>query len=381
MAFIKIPGWPIGYPPMGTGSFASFNGLNPVDASGEKSGWIIQCPKDGVLNRVGFRLSTVAQAPVNGLTVSFQDVGASGVPDGTQDQTRLVPQGDIVSNTFVTTGLITSDGTDTGAKRTVTQGELLAIVVEFASFATGDNIIVSFSCTGPFENRTQLGGFPYAVTFTTSWAKDITTGMMNIALQYDDGTWEPITACIPAETAFSTAFNSSSSPDERGMKFIVPVAMRAVGVWCGCNIAGTTSTYKFHLYDSNDVELASATLDPDVNRTTGASTAVQLYFNGVADSVELVQGATYRVTLEATGAGNLTIHGWIPDSSAFASATPWGEDAVMTTRTNGGAWTDETNGTYLGIGLLIDAIDPVKAAARAPGMLQNLAPFMRSFLR
>jgi hypothetical protein len=176
---------------------------------------------------------------------------------------------------------------------------------------------------------------------------------------------------------------STSNPDERGMSFICPVAMRAVGFSIHGYFQLGSSTAKLHLYDSANVELASATVaDPDSFAGLNASGVVSFPFDAVADSVEMATGGTYKVTIEATGAGQVALHGYVPDSSAFTSAMPWGEDASAISRQNTtGAFTVASDGTQYAIGLLIDAIDPVKASLFGRGMLQGLPPFMRSFLR
>ncbi|MGH9970828.1 MAG: hypothetical protein ACREBG_23970 [Pyrinomonadaceae bacterium] len=361
MAFIDIPGWPISYPPVGSSNANSaFAAGLRIDAATEKVAFILRAPRAGNLNRVGFRFATVTQAPANGLTVSLQTVDATnGDPDGTQDQTRLVASGSIVSNTWVTTGLITSDGTDTGTKRTVTQGEVFAVVIEFASFSAGDNVDVTPRLTGPWEDFGR--GSIYADFFTVSWAHQTTTSNLNIAVQYDDGVWAPLYYCVPAATTLVENFSNATNPDERGMKFTCPVAMRAVGFIFHGTAAATNGTGTLHLWDVNDVELARASLDPDIV-SVAANTGPKFYpFDAVASAVELETDQVYRVTLKATGTSNVTVNGYIPSTSAFQSASPWGENAVRTTRNNAaGAWTDSVNGSVLAIGLLIDAIDPIK---------------------
>jgi len=379
VAFIKIPGWPIEYPSgMKVGnSTASVNSVL-IDAAAEKVAWIIQCPKDGTLNRVAFGFGTVGQAPVNGLTVSFQDVNASGDADGTQDQTRAVAQGSVVSNTLLTTGLITSTGADGGVKRVVTQGELLAFVVEFASFAAGDSVNILGTSGAVLSVNSQQ--FPYNELFTASWTR--AAGLPDIALQYSDNIWEPIHGASPASAVVNTAFSSATNPDENGMQFVCPVALRAVGFAGVFRANGTTSSYQLTLYDSSNTVLATTVLDPDVIRSAATGGSASWYFNGVADSVELVAGATYKVTLTATGAGNVNIYGFVPGNATFASATPWGEDAQAISRQDGsGAFTVDSTGIFYALGLLIDAIDPVKGVRFGRGILRGLPPFMRSFLR
>jgi hypothetical protein len=294
--------------------------------------------------------------------VSFQGVDANGNPDGTPDQTRLVETGSIAANSWVTTGLITSDGTDTGVKRTVTQGELLAIVVEFASFVLNDSLQIRANALAAWSTVSLS---IYRLHNTASTWGTRAGQVLNIALQYDDNVWEPMPYCIPAETAFSTTYTSATNPNVRGVKFVCPIAMRTIGVAAqGLFNTAATSTGIFHLYDSDDVELASVTVDPDTLVAVGNGFRT-FYWDAVADSVELVAGETYRVVLEATGAGALAVNGYVPDSTALSSACPWGADASMTTRKDTGSWTDATDGTFLAMALLVDGIDVSSGSSTA----------------
>lgn len=362
MAFANIPGWPLPFPG-GIDLQVSFAAYadSLIDAATEKVAFIIQCPQDGVLNRVGFRFGTVTQAPANGLTVSFQTVGADGNPDGTQDQTRLVASGSIVSNSWVTTGLITSDGTDTGTKRTVTQGEPLAIVIEYASFLAGDSLNVTTGYTGVFAANNTTA-FPYTALFTAAWVRSLR--QLNLGLQYDDGSWVPIWGALPSESLINTLFTSASNPDELGMQFVCPFAMRVVGFSGTFRAAATTSTYRMSLYDSSNTLLAATIMDPDIAGATNQH-LWSVYFNDTADSVELTKGATYRVTAAATGAGSIVASGYIPDSTDFMSAMPWGADGVAISRQNlTGDFTAATDGRQYALGLLVNGVQAGAPRAR-----------------
>ncbi|MGH7262021.1 MAG: hypothetical protein ACREI9_15360, partial [Nitrospiraceae bacterium] len=77
MAFIDIPGWPINYPPLlGDGSNAGIGTTVTLNAATEKCAFVFPAPKDGTINRGAFRFGTIIQNPINGLTVSLQDLDA-----------------------------------------------------------------------------------------------------------------------------------------------------------------------------------------------------------------------------------------------------------------------------------------------------------------
>ena len=115
MANVFIPGMELHWPGWFGGSGVPNNIL---DAAGEMCGHTGRITYAGVINKIHFRLGPVAQASVNGLKVSFQgrqDVGNYAVPDETPTHFRVVPQADLIQNSVVATGLMTDDGTDTGA--------------------------------------------------------------------------------------------------------------------------------------------------------------------------------------------------------------------------------------------------------------------------
>ncbi|MGH9971508.1 MAG: hypothetical protein ACREBG_27440 [Pyrinomonadaceae bacterium] len=356
MAFIDIPGWPIAFPG-GVEVGSSFAGFSPllIDATAEKVAFVFQCPKTGTLDVVGFLLGSVTQAPANGLTVSFQDVDpATGRPDGVKDQFRLVSSG-IASSAWITTGLLTSDGTDSGTKRTVTKGEILAVVIEFASFLAGDSMSINAGDSSVFD--IGAGQFPFSALFTASWATSGRT--LNLALQYSTGIWERIIGATPASGVANPAFTSATNPNEVGMEFICPVAVRAVGFTGMFRPNGTTSTYRLTLYDSANTALATTIIDPDIIRIAGGVGLARFQFNGGVTEVEMETGGVYKVALLATGAGNVNVYGFTVNDAAHKSATPWGASASAIQRQGSGAFT-KVSTTYYALGLLIDAIDPIK---------------------
>lgn len=355
MAFADISGIPLLYPGAllaGNNSWGTFNALT-MDAEGEMVAFRFPAPKSGTINRVGFRFGTVTQAPTEGLTVSFQAGDGTGLPDGTPTHSRLVEAGSIVANTWVSTGLITDDGTDTGSKKTVTRGESLYAVIEFAAFALSDALQIAHQHNAFYSHlRTSV----YALLFTSSWAKQAGPVGLVFAVEYEDDGWVPIAGCVPTESNSSIAMSSASNPNERGMKFTLPGGLRVNGFIVHKTAAGTTGTFQLFLYDGSDNVLASTNdQDPDEFSAAGNAGFGWYPFENVAQ-VELNANTTYRVAIKATGAGNIALNGVQPDAFEHRSAMPWGTDAVQTVR-GGGAWTDDsTTGIQYFIGLTIDGI-------------------------
>lgn len=163
--------------PVVTTASLSQNSLT-IDLAGERVACVFRAQRSGTIDKFEFDIVTLTTAEA--LRVSLQDVSlTNGDPDGTQDQFRDIATGSVVAGWNVP-GLITSDGTDTGVKRTVTTGDLLALVVEFVT--TGGNLTIATT-----NQSFGLGNDTYLDHFTASWAKN-TSSSCGFALKYDDGT-------------------------------------------------------------------------------------------------------------------------------------------------------------------------------------------------
>lgn len=374
MAFIDVPGYPMSFPTAGAGSFPSGQ-FHTIDADGEKVAFILQVPKTGNLKRAWFSCDTVAQAPTNGLKVSFQDVDTSAnprAPDGTVDQYRNVPSGDIATDTGVITGIMSSDGTDTGSLRAVTQGDFVCVVIEFESWATGDDVDICDYSIGPYTWSSSLLGFPGSRIYTGgSWGVAVQSqGNLNIGLQYDDDVWYPIFGCIPRNGNVNTTYSigSATTPDELGVKFTCPFPMRVIGCWYAGYAGGATGGWDVILYDSDSNSLASVNMRQELWNNSGRRASAWIFDD--TTGVELSTNAVYRLVCKAVGFVTGSLYG-LDVVSGLESAAPWGENGQLTYRTDGGSWTDESSwdalgGTQVGVpglGLIVDAIDPVKGVS------------------
>ena len=337
---ITIPGgfW---YPPhfvSGTGLILQTTTLN---AAAEKVAAVFRVPRSGVLNRCEFKLGTVGNNPDNGLRVSFQNLDASGNPDGTQDQFRTLA-GPFASNSWNVPGLMTSDGTDTGTKRTVTAGDRIAFVIEFESFVAGDSVQVDRLVTTSVQpGLSEL----YTDEFVTgAWVKrtaGLDAGMISIALEYETGGYENIHhECYPALTVSARTFNNASTPDEAGVRFQVPVTCVCDGAWTKTDQGGT-GDLDVVLYDNADTVIASATVDASAT-ATGVTTLDVRWA-----PVTLSANTTYRLTVRPSSGGAVSHYEMTVSTNALLAAAPAGVQWYRTTRTDAGAWTDTT--TALGV--------------------------------
>lgn len=324
-----------------------------LNASGDRIGFIIQVPKAGTLDWFEWRAGAVGNNPDNGMRLSFQTVDVTtGFPDTASDQFRDIP-GPFSANTWQTPGLMTSDGTDIGVKRTVTQGEFIACVVDFGSFVVSDSIGISVRSLALADSLTNIGSY-VADASTGTYAKSTSVTPI-LALKYSDGTYAYFPGVLPILATNTNAFNSGSMPDERALRFKIPVKCRAIGAWLTLDVDGTVDII---LYDNASNVLASISLDPDIRGTT-ASTHITVFFT---TSVTLEAATVYRLAIKPTSVTNVTNSEFTVNAAGLMAATEGGAELYGSSRTDAGAWTDSTTTRPI-MGILIDGIDVATATS------------------
>lgn len=314
------------YPP-GWGGAPAFQAV-AVDASGEKAATVFQAPATGTLDKFEFRLGSVSSAQA--LKVSFQNVSlADGNPDGTVDEFRVIASGSVTANTWIAPGLMTSDGTDGGTKRSVTRGDLIACVVEFDS--TVGNINVSTLALGQ-----SLQGVNYVELFASAaWTK-INSHQPVLAIKYDTGVYHFIAPdVLPISALNNVTYNTGSASDERGLIFSVPWPCTVDGAWTLIDLDGDTDLV---LYDSGGTALQTLSLDKDVRQITSAKNN----YHRFPASVNLTAGATYRLVAKPTTATSIILTDYDVPGVAYMNACSGGSNFHYTERADGGTWTQTT---------------------------------------
>lgn len=327
----EIPGggvW-IGKMPQHSAGAPGASTMFAMDTSGEKQGVVIRIPKTGTLDKFEFMMSTLTNLPDNGIRLSFQDVDATGFPDGTQDQYRDIASGSLAANTWTAPGLMTHDGTDGGNKRSVTEGDVLACVFEFVSFVASDSITIASITTS-----TGRDNFAYTVNYTgAAWNKgSFATLQLRIALKYDDGTYVFLSPEILPIVGFaSTTFASNSTPDEYALRFQVPFDCEVSGVEIRMSPG---AAFDLVLYDSGGSTLFTQTIDNDQSITGAGSYAFAF------PTTSLTANSTYRLAVRPSTVVGVTFYNFTVSSNAYLQSVPGGIEFYQSTRTNAGAWTD-----------------------------------------
>lgn len=309
-------------------NFPTNNSNNLLDASGEKLGAVFRVPKTGTLAKVRFRTATVTTGDT--MKVSFQDVDmATGNPDETADQYRTVSVASSDDNTWITTGLITTDGTDGGGKRSVTRGDLLAIVIEFDSYVSGNMNILNSALPVDYGNgcytTLKTGG---------SWVK--TTGTAGcFELEYDDGTFAYTDTLLPGFNNSGTVA-SNTSPDEVALYFRFPVGVTIGGAFVIIDLDAACDVV---LYDTDGTTaLATVSLDSDVRAGTTVNGTLVVF----PSEIDLTANSYYYLAIKPTTTSAVGYRYFDVRASGSMDMFDLGQNAYWAQRTDAGVWSGTT---------------------------------------
>ena len=324
------------------GAAGSYSGL-AMTLSTDKVAVIFRAPKAGDLEWFEFMLGTVTQAPASGLRCSFQTVDpTNGDPDGTVDQFANITAG-IASNAWMTPpNRISSDGTGTGTRRTVTKGELVAAVVDWVSFGAGDSLnINTLTGVGP-----TVVGSPYVDRNTaTAWTRSSNYAVF--ALKYSDGTYAYVGAsCWPiAAVHTSITLNTGTTPDEVGNKITHAFPVRIVGARVMANTGAAGRDFDIVLYGADGTTpKTNGTISVDAD-TTRIATSIHVGEYFFPADHDLTANEVVYLTFKPTTAGNTTAYeiliGGAP-TVAMMDSLPEGQTCFKITKVDNGAPSEVT---------------------------------------
>ena len=316
-----------------TGAAGEFSIL--LDATGEKAGYIFRAPRTGTIDRLGFRTKVVTTAQT--LRVGLEGVDATtGFPNGTQYGGSVVgTQAAPATDTFYEVTL--------GTGAAVTLGDYVAIVIQFDA-TVGNLNLCGYDYMGGAGNL----HVPYGTHFTAAWAK--LNPIPAASVRYNDATYAGI-GLLPFRVPLNTTFNSGSTPDEIGNIFTLPGPMRCVGVNFWADLDQPTDIV-LYAGDGSTV-LTSLSFDPDIR--LGIVTGE---FFGYWPSVLLAKDTSYRLIYKpTTTTPSILVRSVSVVAAGMLDMCPGGTVWHKTSRTNAGAWTQDTLTRMLGLNLIIDQMD------------------------
>jgi hypothetical protein len=309
-----------------------------IDASGERVAVVFQVPKSGNIDRAVFSTGTVTAADTIRMRLETVDL-TNGDPTGTL-------YGSSTAGTQAAPASDTTYEVTFGTAATATAGDIVALVVDFNSFTSG-NLQIRHIGAGAGGS---VSGLPYVDHFTTAWSKSQTTTPM-CAIRYDDGTYEYIGA-IGTQQMVATTVGTGSTPDELGNLFTLPFTARASGFRVALDLDGDTDII---LYDGSDNVLMSASVDKETRGFANFS-----YFELLKPSsawVTLSANTNYRLVAKPTTATAIGMRELVVASSGMRSQLPGGSTMQKTSRSDAGAWTDVDTRQVFGLSILFSGFD------------------------
>ncbi|MFQ5804771.1 MAG: hypothetical protein ACE5JQ_17920, partial [Candidatus Methylomirabilales bacterium] len=303
-----------------------------IDASTEKAAGVFRAPKTGTISKVGFLTGTVTTGATVDVRLETVDL-ANGDPSGTllgtnSNGSQVIADTD--DNTWFTTTLTTGVA--------VTKGDLLAVVIANAGSGNMNIRNVRYDFTGGYSDL-----------FTAAWVKD--NDSPGFGLEYSDGSYAYSPHVWPVSGLTSNLnFNSSSTPDERGLIFQLPFPFRVTGCWLTVDLDNAADVV---LYDSDgSTALETLSLDPDVRMDT----AQRIFLLTFAGTQSLSANTNYRLVLKPTTTSNIRVSFFSVDAAAVMDALEGGQNFQYTERTDAGAWTETATDRPF-VGLICDGFD------------------------
>lgn len=347
-----LPGFSVGNSPISVTNFS-------LDGPTDQAEWVFQADEAMTITRLGFRYGARTLTPPT-YTISLQGVDGSGNPDGT-----IKGGGSPASKSFTPPADTTWDATwrwlTLDNSYTCTRGEFLSIVITNAA-ADASN----------FSSVTTTASIGYSLTTTsTPYAIANNAGVRTRSSSTACFAYSSATAVygMPLKAVFAPAvITQSTTPDEYATMFAVPANLGASYQVAGIMIRAllpAAKTMKVQLYSGTTV-LQTITYDTDI--TVAGSERTHLFMFTETTLVDLQFGQPYRIGFQPQdAAGNYTFYGYTQDSNAEWGAYPLGIDWSSSSRTDAGAWTDDTATRLICMLLLKEIKKPAPGIIMAPG--------------
>lgn len=315
------------FPPVSAPSYTTFT----LNESADAVEVVFMADEAATITKLGFRYGSRTGTPPT-FKISLQGVTGAGVPDGT-----IKGGGSPASKTFTppadTTWNSAWQWITLDNSYTCTRGELLALVIKYDSGTIDGSNNSSF--TELINGGTVANALPYMIQNNNG-----TRTLRPLLPVFGYASASKVFGC-PSETHVAQAiFGSSGTPDEIGTKFTVPgsgtFTVGAVEFFAAMNPGGTADVT---LYDTDGTTvLQRVTIDTDASSSSSFARWVVPFDETTLSALTL--GSTY--TLSIAPSGTITVYGLEVDAAADWDAWPGGQDWVYRTRTDAGAWTDNT---------------------------------------
>lgn len=313
--------------------------VSAITGSTHKYAWVGRVSFEGSgtkdAQRVQFAFGAITKAGGSAMTLSFQDVDATTGqplrPNGTQDETVAIANGDsgFVSNTWYRSGTFS-------ANRTVSNGDLLAVVLEYDGSGRLGADSVAVRGLAISSNAVASQGLQDALLLYngTTWAAANVAN--NILLEFSDGTFGALESvdhvpCSGAVTSYSCN-TATVARDEVGFSYVPEFTHDIDGIWFVV-AAAAAADYEVILYDGT-----TALLTVTVDATQTAATSARHLFIPISQTT-LTSGGDYRGIIKPTTTTNITIYAMPVSDNAHLDVMSGGDNFMFTSRVDAGTWT------------------------------------------
>lgn len=338
-------------------SGTGFGNAGTIDAATEQFAfigrvwWPDRADTSKDISHIHFRAGAVASFNASSqYRVSLQDVSLTAgpplQPDGVVDQSFTSAAG--VGPTANSWNRVALD-----TNRTVTPGELLAVVFDYAAFTSTSSIVIQ----APFTSATMLRGAQLdCVLYTGSWA--VQAYAPDVILEFSDGTYGTFYQSMPATAANGRTFNSGSTGsggltngDERGLEYTPDVTVKADGCFVDMQIA-SGGNCELVLYEGTTV-VETITID---SNAINAASSYRRSFYPFSQQRTLTAATLYRLMLKPTTANNVSLSTVSVDNAAYAVLF-FGDNCAGNSRTDGGTFGTASTTEIPVMGFIISSID------------------------
>lgn len=320
---------------------------------------VFQAETTDPITHIGLRhTSTTGTSPT--YKASIQGVGTTGNPDGI-----IKGGGSPASKTFSPSslgwGAATFQWLALDNAYTPTRGEEFSIYVTYDSGTVGAGNTSSIVYTSNMPSS----GKPYAGDFQAANTKR--DGFPGLAYRTASGRFG-----LPIQAVSQQAYQSGSSPNEYGFRFVVPTAFGSTYQVAGVRLLASlpaNSTYSLRLFDgggASDTTVLQSLSSADGDVTQAGNRLQTLLFTD-STLATLTCGNTYRIAILAGGAVNTTLNYVDVSEANDWLAWPLGTECYWTQR-GGGNWTDVTTRRPFGE-LLISDLTPPSGGASNTGII------------
>lgn len=340
-----------------------------LDASGEKGAFIGRLHIDGRpgtsktlstsgSSKIGFSVGTDVFANASSeFRVGIQGVNTSGPvaqPNGTWGAYAAI------TTAANSSPVLSSDdqwieAVPTSGSSTLSEGDLIAVVFDFVTRAGSDSINIATGIAG----HPAILPTTNAYVGTPAWQTSAASGagqFPNVVITFSDGTLGTIDGIYTLGTAAALTWNSSSTPDERGMIFQVPFDCKIDALWCHLRTVDATSDCTLKLSSSptsGRTPLASVSLDA---AQLGAAATDGIAVARLASEVALSANTDYCVSLLATGAGNIRFTGQTLGAATHRCFFPGGTTLQSATAKSGADFASASSTLMFPIGVRLSQV-------------------------